>query len=128
MGMRPTIDMLTSDLRFAFRSLSRAKGLAITVILTLALGIGANAAIFTIVRGVLLRPLVNRDESTLIYVRQSQSGLGEQNAQFSVPELQDIESGVHSISQFGDFSTIPQSKPLKTLPRFFGCEPALVPP
>ncbi len=104
--MRPTIDLLASDLRFAFRSLSRAKGLAITVILTLALGIGANAAIFTIVRGVLLRPLVNRDESTLIYVRQSQPGLGNPNAQFSVPEIQDIESGVHSINQFGDFSTI----------------------
>ncbi len=106
MDMRPKIDMLTSDLRFAFRSLSRAKGLAITVILTLALGIGANAAIFTIVRGVLLRPLVNRDESTLIYVRQSQPGLGSENTAFSVPELQDIESGVHSINQFGDFSTI----------------------
>ncbi len=104
--MRPRIDMLTSDLRFAFRSLSRAKGLAITVILTLALGIGANAAIFTIVRGVLLRPLVNRDESTLIYVRQSQPGLGNPNASFSVPELQDIESGVHSMNRFGDFSTI----------------------
>jgi putative ABC transport system permease protein len=106
MDMRLTIDMLISDLRFAFRSLSRAKGLAITVILTLALGIGANAAIFTIVRGVLLRPLVNRDESTLIYVRQSQPGLGSENANFSVPELRDIESGVHSINQFGDFSTI----------------------
>ncbi len=106
MDMRPKIDMLTSDLRFAVRSLSRAKGLAITVVLTLALGIGANAAIFTIVRGVLLRPLVNRDESTLIYVRQSQPGLGNPNASFSVPELQDIESGVHSINRFGDFSTI----------------------
>jgi predicted permease len=106
MDMRPKIDMLTSDLRFAFRSLSRAKGLAITVILTLALGIGANAAIFTIVRGVLLRPLVNRDEGTLIYVRQSELGLHNPDAAFSVPELQDIESGVHSVSQFGEFSTI----------------------
>src|ERR1700722_19132627 len=96
MDMRPKLDMLKNDLRFAFRSLARAKGLAITVILTLALGIGANAAIFTIVRGVLLRPLINRDERTLIYVRQSQPGLGSENATFSVPELQDIESGVHS--------------------------------
>src|SRR5271170_7929386 len=100
------LEVLIRDLKVALRSLSRAKGLAITVILTLALGIGANAAIFTIVRGVLLRPLVNRDESTLIYVRQSQPGLGSENANFSVPELRDIESGVHSIDQFGDFSTI----------------------
>ena len=56
-----------NDLRVAFRSLSRTKGLALTVVLTLALGIGANTAIFTLVRGVLLKPLVNRDEDRLIY-------------------------------------------------------------
>ncbi len=47
-----------NDLKFALRSLGRSKGLAATVVITLALGIGANAAIFTLVRGVLLRPLV----------------------------------------------------------------------
>jgi hypothetical protein len=94
------------DLRLALRSLSRAKGLAITVVLTLALGIGANAAIFALVRGVLLRPLVNRDESRLIYIHQSQTGIGNQNARFSVPEVKDIESSVPAISAFGDFSTI----------------------
>src|SRR3954463_865685 len=95
-----------TDLRFAFRSLARAKGLAITVILTLALGIGANAAIFSLVRGVLLRPLVNRDEDRLVYIRQSAMGLGIQNAAFSVPEITDLKAGVKSISSFGDFSTI----------------------
>ena len=59
------------DLKFAVRSLGRTKGLTVTVVLTLALGIGANAAIFSLVRGVLLRPLVNRDEDRLIYIRQS---------------------------------------------------------
>ena len=54
------------DLRFAVSSLARTPGLACAVILTLALGIGANAAIFTLVSGVLLRPLVNRDEDRLI--------------------------------------------------------------
>jgi hypothetical protein len=47
-------DLILQDLKGALRSLWRAKGLSITVILTLALGIGANAAIFSLVRGVLL--------------------------------------------------------------------------
>lgn len=64
----------TNDLKVAPRSLSRSKGLALTVILTLSLGIGANSAIFTLVRGVLLKPLVNRDEDRLIYIRQSAPG------------------------------------------------------
>src|SRR5712664_1387057 len=94
------------DLRVAFYSLMRTQGLAITVILTLALGIGANAAIFTLVRGVLLRPLVNRGEDRLIYIRQSAPSLGVENATFSVPEIQDLRSRVKSVNAFGDFSTI----------------------
>ena len=94
------------DLRFAAHSLVRTPGLACAVILTLALGIGANAAIFTLVRGVLLRPLVNRDEDRLIYIRQSAPGIGAENDRFSVPELQDLRASVKSVSEFGDFSTI----------------------
>ena len=95
-----------TDLRFALRSLSHAKGLAITVVVTLALGIGANAAIFSVVRGVLLRPLANRDEDRLIYIQQTAKGIGADNVAFSVPELQDFRDNVRSISAFGDFSTI----------------------
>ena len=84
----------------------RTKGLTITVVLTLALGIGANAAIFTLVRGILLRPLVNRDENRLIYIRQSARGLDAENLPFSVPEIQDLRAGVKTLSAFGDFSTI----------------------
>jgi len=94
------------DLKVAFHSLMRAKGLASIVILTLALGIGANAAIFTLVRGVLLKPLVNRDENRLIYIRQSAQGIGDDNTTFSVPEIKDLEASVHSVSEFGDFSTM----------------------
>jgi putative ABC transport system permease protein len=94
------------ELKFAVRFLARSKGLAATVILTLALGIGANAAIFGVVRGVLLRPLVNRDESRLIYIRQSARGIGAENAAFSVPEIQDLRDRIKTISAFGDFSTI----------------------
>jgi len=95
---------LFRDLRVAFYSLLRTKGLAITVILTLALGIGANAAIFTLVRGVLLKPLVNRDEDRLIYIRQSAPGIGDDNEAFSVPEIQDLRASVKTLSEFGDFS------------------------
>lgn len=94
------------DLRFAVYSLARTPGLACAVILTLALGIGANAAIFTLVRGVLLRPLVNRDEDRLIYIRQSAPGIGAENDRFSVPEMQDLRASVKSVSEFGDFSTM----------------------
>src|SRR5881392_3564210 len=94
------------DLIVAFYSLQRTQGLAITVILTLALGIGANAAIFGLVRGVLLRPLVNRDEDRLIYIHQSAKGIGMDNALFSVPEIQDLKASVKTLSAIGDFSTI----------------------
>src|ERR1700729_2739183 len=94
------------DLRVAAHSLIRTPGLAIAVVLTLALGIGANAAIFPLVRGVLLKPLVNRDEDRRIYVRQSAPGIGEENAAFSVPELQDLRASVKTVSAFGDFSTM----------------------
>jgi putative ABC transport system permease protein len=95
-----------TDLRFALRSLGRVKGLAATVIITLALGIGANAAIFSVVRGVLLRPLVNRDEDRLIYIRQSARGIGTENTTFSVPEIVDLRGRIKTLSAFGDFSTI----------------------
>src|SRR3954463_10795532 len=97
---------LLTDFRFALRSLARVKGLAATVVATLALGIGANAAIFSVVRGVLLRPLVNKDEERLIYISQSARGIGSENAKFSVPELRDLRARVKTLSAFGDFSTI----------------------
>lgn len=106
MNLRDAVGIFGRDLKYAFRSLAGAKGLTITVVLTLALGIGANAAIFTLVRGVLLRPLVNRDENRLIYIRQSAPGGGMENANFSVPEIEDLRQRVKSFGEIGDFSTI----------------------
>jgi hypothetical protein len=100
------IAALGRDMRIGIRSLRRAKGLAATVVITLALGIGANAAIFSVVVGVLHRPLVNRGEDRLVYIRQSAPGLGAANTTFSVPEIDDFKSRVTTIAAFGDFSTI----------------------
>ena len=94
------------DLKLAARSLWNTKGLAITVVLTLALGIGANSAIFSVVRGVLLRPLVNRDEDRLLYIHHSARGINAENVNFSVPEIQDLRAASKTIGEFGDFSVI----------------------
>ncbi|MFZ3217617.1 MAG: ADOP family duplicated permease [Candidatus Acidiferrales bacterium] len=94
------------DLKVALRSLSRARALWITVAVTLALGIGANAAIFSVVRGVLLRPLANRDEDRLLYIRQSAPGIGDDNVTFSIPEINDVGANLKTINELGTFSEI----------------------
>ena len=94
------------DLKIAVRSLSRTPALWLTVALTLALGIGANAAMFSVVRGVLLRPLANRDEDRLLYIRQSAPGIAVANTTFSVPEIKDIGEGLKSITELGTFSQV----------------------
>jgi predicted permease len=99
-------EALVQEMRVGLRSLLRAKGLAATVVITLALGIGANAAIFSVVRGVLLRPLVIRGEDRLVYIGQSLKGIGVDETAFSVPEVKDFRAGVTSIEQFGEFSTV----------------------
>src|SRR5262245_2585774 len=97
---------LARDMRVAVRSLWRAKGLAATIIVTLGLGIGANAAIFSVVRGVLLRPLVNRGEEQLLYIRQTAPGIGVENYTFSMPEVDDLKQRATTVAAFGDFSTV----------------------
>jgi hypothetical protein len=97
---------MITDLRFAFRKLLKSPGFTSVVVITLALGIGANAAIFTLVRGVLIKPLVNRDEDRLIYIRQSAPGAGTENSTWSMPEIGDLKARIKSFSEFGDFSTI----------------------
>jgi predicted permease len=105
-GWFDAAEALVRDMRFALRSLLRARGLTFAVVVTLALGIGANAAIFSVVRTVLLRPLVNRDPDRLIYIRQTALGIGNDDYTFSMPEIRDLEANARTISSFGDFSTV----------------------
>jgi hypothetical protein len=70
------------------------------------LGIGAYAAIFSVVRAVLLRPLADQDEGRLLYLRQSAPANNETNAAFSVPEIQDIGSKLKSIKELVTLSEI----------------------
>ena len=95
-----------SDLRRVFRSLSKARGFAIAVIATLALGIGANTAMFTLLRGTLLRALPNRDGDRLVYLRQSALGAGQENVAFSVPEITDYRSASKTLAQIAEYSSM----------------------
>src|ERR1041385_6519978 len=91
--------MLIPDLRYALRSLRRVPGFTVAVVLTLGLGIGANTAIFSVVRGVLLRPLPHKNGDRLMYLRQSAQGPGAENVAFSVPEINDFREGSKTIGQ-----------------------------
>jgi predicted permease len=95
--------MLT-DFRYAIRSLSRTPGFALAVILTLGLGIGANTAIFSVVRGVLLKPLPHRDGDRLVYLRHSISGPGGENILFSVPEILDFRNSARTLNGIAEYS------------------------
>jgi predicted permease len=98
------LEEISGDVRFAFRTLRRAPGFALTVILTLALGIGANTAMFTVLRGTLLRPLPNRDGGRLVYLRQTSQSALDKNVSFSVPEVTDLRTGTSTLASIAEYS------------------------
>ena len=102
----PLLESFFQDLRFALRTSLKNPGFTAIAVLTLALGIGANAAIFSVVRGVLLRPLANHDEDHLLYIRQSAPGIGDADTAFSVPEIKDIGTGLKTIKALGTLSAL----------------------
>jgi predicted permease len=90
-GMR-AIDMLAQDLRFALRNLRKYPSYTAIVLLTLALGIGANTAIFSVVHAVLLRPLPYANGDRLVEVRQQAPKIGVASAGVSVKEIDDYRA------------------------------------
>ena len=98
---------LQQDVRYALRTLARAPGYTLVALLTLALGIGANTAVFSMIRGVILRPLPFRDGERLVNLEQPASLAGVQNAQFSVPELQDYRAQSRTVRDLVEYHSMP---------------------
>jgi predicted permease len=100
----PWLESVAADIRYALRTLRHARAFTAIVVMTLGLGIGANTAIFSVIRGVLLKPLPHRDGDRLLYLRQSTDGPGGENVSFSVPEVTDIRHGVPSLGDIAEYS------------------------
>ncbi|GMV04563.1 MAG: hypothetical protein AMXMBFR53_08430 [Gemmatimonadota bacterium] len=105
-GMGTMMDAMGRDLHQALRGLARNPGYVAVFILTLALGIGANTAMFSAVNGVLLRPLPHDDGDQLVYLRQAADGIDQGNTTFSVPEIEDYRRGAPSLEAVAEFSAL----------------------
>jgi len=93
---REHLDLLRSDVRYALRGLRRNPAFTIVAVLALAVGIGANTAVFTIVNGVLLRALPYRDPAALVAVYERMPGAPVPKFEFSAPDFEFIRASARS--------------------------------
>jgi len=99
-----TLDLLAHDVRLAVRGLSRNPGFTAVVVITLALGIGATTAIFSVVNSVLIRPLPFRDAGTLVVVWENDRETGSVREAGSWPDYLDLRRTAHSFADVAAFS------------------------
>jgi putative ABC transport system permease protein len=100
-SLRDTLNGLLLDFRYARRALSKAPALAAVIVLTLALGIGANTAIFSVVHAMLIEPLPYRSADRLLFVWLDRSDVGYPRGPLSWPDLKDLREGSRTCVSFG---------------------------
>ena len=97
---------LRQDLAYGLRGLARNPGFAVVVILTLALGIGANTAIFSVVHGVLVRPLPYKTPERLVILKQAAPKIGEDSFGFSVLDFTDFREKTRAFSALSEYHSM----------------------
>jgi predicted permease len=99
----PPLENLARDVRYGFRSLRRAPGFAAAVVVTLALGIGANTAIFSVVNSILLRPLPYGGHGEMVALHARAPGIGVADAYFSPTEVRDLREQAKTLDGVAEF-------------------------
>ena len=116
------MDTLRQDLVYAFRSLRRQPGFTLITVLTLALGIGANTAVFSVVNGVVLRPLGYPEPERLAFITSQFPGLGFDQFWMSLPEFVEFRDRNHAFDAVGAYNVSavnlnanPPSRPVRAI-------------
>lgn len=98
-----TMRKATHELVQAVRRLRRAPGYVVAFVLTLGLAIGVNSSVFSVVNGVLLKPLPFQDGERILYLKHSVPGMGLENARFSFMEIDDYRAASRTVDEFVEF-------------------------
>ncbi len=114
----PTTESVWADVKFALRQLRKSPGFAAAALITLALGIGADAAVFSLFDTALLHPLPYRDPARLMQVTEIQPGQGKDEFGVAIQEAQDYESRSQTFAEMGtfesgDFNLTDEGEPLR---------------
>ncbi len=97
------LETVWQDLRYALRTMRRSPAFTVTAVLTLAVGIGGNTAMFTVIDGVLLKPLDYRDPGRLVRLSLSNPQQGDNNGSFPLSRLKEMRASAKSFSGIGAY-------------------------
>src|ERR1700688_1211398 len=103
------LDAVGRDLLYALRTSAKNPAFAVTAVLTLALGIGGNTAIFTVIRAVLLKPLEFRDPDRLLYFSMDNARLNVHDSAFTPSRLTELRAAARSFAAIGAYGANPEN-------------------